>query len=297
MHSRISQFSHSTTNCFRLQPDRGPEASFATLHNLIQRFTALATFEYAKPLLFIFVIHCILLPRLSVQERARLPEALHPDLMDIVGKHFLPLIFGIAAEGAPMDFDGRIFVSLTRFYISNPRAGISSIVGPSTYKASVDFLSTLDFSETDLISFAYQFPNSTRGVTIECHERAAGLLPFDNAVFNKAFSLLHLPMGTGQKLDPHSEDFLFFGQSTTFEDKTHWHNGKAILPPHQGGERPKQTDAKARLRELRSHQRFMSSLQIQAATLTGASGGVLKPIVIPPIGTGKSVHSTTKKVS
>lgn len=305
MHARLSQYSPSSS--FRLQVSSKAQelgASSTTLQKLIQRFTSLATFKHAKTLLHIFVVHCAILPRLSVQERARPCEALHPDLVEVVGKHFLPLMFGIAADflgfrESSIEFDGRIFVALIRFCISNPRVEMRTIIGPSIYQASVGVLSLPDLAELDLVSFANRFPNGPDCITLTQYGEPTELLPFDNAVFSSAFSPLNFAMGKEQDLPASFKEHLFFGQGATVEDKTHWHNGKSILPPHQGGERPKQTNEKARLRELRSHQRFMSSLQIQAATLTGASGGSLKQIIIPPVGTGKIAqsHSTTTKVS
>jgi hypothetical protein len=76
----------------------------------------------------------------------------------------------------------------------------------------------------------------------------------------------------------------FGGRGTLFSDTQHWHNQRAILPSYLGGSDPKPSDERARRRALRSNQRFMATMQAQAATLIGASGGALKPIVIPAVG-------------
>ena len=71
--------------------------------------------------------------------------------------------------------------------------------------------------------------------------------------------------------------------STVYEDTQHWHNHKrAILPPHMGGsDNIRPMDERQKRRQLRSEQRFMSKLQWQAETLTGALGTPLQQMVIP----------------
>jgi hypothetical protein len=92
------------------------------------------------------------------------------------------------------------------------------------------------------------------------------------------------------------------GEGTMFSDTRHWHNQKSILPPHLGGEKakpppppPSWSGSKLikgkytvkewlEMKRLKRHQQFMSNLQIQAATITGAAGGVLRQMVIPCVG-------------
>jgi hypothetical protein len=75
-----------------------------------------------------------------------------------------------------------------------------------------------------------------------------------------------------------------FGQGVLFSDTLHWHNNKAILPRHLGGEDTKPKNEWHRRRTLKSEQRFMATLQRQAGTLTGALGLSLAQIVIPSVG-------------
>jgi hypothetical protein len=108
-------------------------------------------------------------------------------------------------------------------------------------------------------------------------------LPFDNDIFNAELALVHVPISDSD--DPPS--LKLGGRGTLFSDTQHWHNQRAILPSYLGGSDPKPSDERARRRALRSNQRFMATMQAQAATLIGASGGALKPIVIPAVGMSK----------
>ncbi|KAJ3709742.1 hypothetical protein DFJ43DRAFT_1044717 [Lentinula guzmanii] len=67
-------------------------------------------------------------------------------------------------------------------------------------------------------------------------------------------------------------------------DAKHWHNTRAILPVHLGGEKTKSlTEWEKRRRDRREH-RAQTRLQRQAASLTGANGNMLNKITIAPVG-------------
>jgi hypothetical protein len=88
-----------------------------------------------------------------------------------------------------------------------------------------------------------------------------------------------------------------FDSGTKIFDNRHWHNQKSILPSHLGGNKPKPVNEWARQRALRSDQRFMATLHVQASSLTGASGAILRQIVIAPVGTAKNSQQNRKVVS
>ncbi|KAJ2928268.1 hypothetical protein H1R20_g8843, partial [Candolleomyces eurysporus] len=121
------------------------------------------------------------------------------------------------------------------------------------------------------------------------------LLPFDNPVLNP-----HLPSistrtasysaaanGPSQSSTRSTSAFLHFGsvEGTMFSDTQHWHNQKSILPAHLGGLKEKPANSWLAMKRLKKNQQFMFNLQMQAATITGASGSVLKQLVIPSVKT------------
>jgi hypothetical protein len=70
-----------------------------------------------------------------------------------------------------------------------------------------------------------------------------------------------------------------------FSDNQHWHNQKSILPSHLGGAKAKPANSWLAMKMLRKNQQFMFNLQMQAATITGASGSVLRQLIIPSVKT------------
>ena len=138
----------------------------------------------------------------------------------------------------------------------------------------------------DLVKYASQFPSPA--LTPSCRKAEVEplrLLPFDNEVFNEELKSVNISVDlSATVLARNPPAHLDFGQGILYSDTQHWHNQKTILPSYLGGRDPKPTDARIQRKILKSSQRFMDSLHDQAATLTGASGGILKKIVIPPVG-------------
>ncbi|KAJ7757624.1 hypothetical protein B0H16DRAFT_1824030 [Mycena metata] len=165
---------------------------------------------------------------------------------------FLPGVF-LLASTLPFDIDGRVFVSLISIVISHS-GGLPEIVGRAAYEESSGLLSGTDARRT------YK------------------LLPFHHSVFDFT-SVLSLDSLVEE--DEPASGHLDFG--VPFSDTKHWHNSSSILPSHLGGEDHKTLDERQRMRQNRNNQRFMTTLQKNAATLTGALGTSLQQIVIVPV--------------
>ncbi|KAJ3722132.1 hypothetical protein DFJ43DRAFT_668590 [Lentinula guzmanii] len=107
------------------------------------------------------------------------------------------------------------------------------------------------------------------------------LLAFSNHVFDTALADVHVHNTSRSIADvPKS----IFGMHILANDAKHWHNTRAILPVHLGGEKTKSlTEWEKRRRDRREH-RAQTRLQRQAASLTGANGNMLNKITIAPVG-------------
>lgn len=241
-------------------------------------------------LLYIFMLHCILLNQIPVRQRARQLEELNPNLLRILLNDFLPTMM-LATAGSlstlsstvPFDIDGRVFCSLVRFMIVHHTVAVSTLVGERAFTILTQLWSEIGSPLVNLSHFAARFPHHPLRLASPDASPHFRLLPFDNDVFNAELTSVHVPV-SGSDDPPTFTELKFGGRGTLFSDTQHWHNQKAILPSYLGGSDPKPSDERARRRLLRSNQRFMATMQTQAATLSGTSGGTLKPIVIPPVG-------------
>ncbi|KAG5652595.1 hypothetical protein H0H81_004426 [Sphagnurus paluster] len=174
---------------------------------------------------------------------------------------------------------------------------ISSSIGASTFASVEQIWSNAgSAARIDLDHFVDQFlpqwvlpevPTSPSPA-----QETFQLLPFDNEVFNSALSLVNAPVCDVAPVQHATH--LDFGPGTLFSDTRHWHNQKAILPSHLGGVSPRPLDVRVQRRILRQNQRFMTTMQDQAATLTGAAGGILHQIVIVPVGSSNNTVSTAQ---
>ncbi|KAH7929957.1 P-loop containing nucleoside triphosphate hydrolase protein [Leucogyrophana mollusca] len=253
-------------------------------------------------LLHAFVMHCILLKNLSVQDRARRLEDIHPPLTAKLLNTFLPSILqatemAVASTNSTIDIDGRVYLSLLRCLAENSDVPLQDIVGPDVHQLYGEIITTSNYGRPDYSRLTGQFlpcsmPNPAANPT------DTRLLPFSNVVFD-GLSTIHVQVedegNLEEELSPAAEHF---DVGVLFSDTQHWHNHrKAILPKHLGGEAPAPLTDKKRWKKLRDNQRFMKVLQDQAGTLTGALGAALQQIKIPPASTSSSLRNTIKKPS
>ena len=239
-------------------------------------------------LLYAFLAHVILLETISVEERARDITSVHSGLNEIMLKIFLPTIFlamenAVSSCGVSCDVDGRVYIALVYFITRNHTKQIHELIGIPVCERVHLLWSSFKLDPVDFSALATRFPPSLSPKNIIVVPKPLRLLPFDNDIFTNELSAIQVAgadeddevLDSAQKFD--------FGQGVLFSDTHHWHNKKAILPRHLGGEDTKPTNESHRRRILKSEQRFMATLQRQAGTLTGALGASLAQIVIPPV--------------
>ncbi|RDB27046.1 hypothetical protein Hypma_005061 [Hypsizygus marmoreus] len=268
----------------------------------IRNFNASCPPNFPIELLYLFTVHCVLLRSISVQERARRLEDLPQELASLLLTKFLPRLFFIASNAlsvshSSFEVDGRVLCSLVRFVILHQPESFPALIGQPVFATVQRLWSSIGSPGINLAAFAEQFSQFTRpsaDVNAARFEvQPLRLLPFDNPVFNTELSLVKVPVeeGDGPQRAPH----LDFSLGTLFSDTQHWHNQKPILPSYLGGSSPKPLDERHRRRILRQNQRFMATMQAQAGTLIGASGGSLQQIVIPAVGS-KVIQTTSANV-
>ena len=257
--------------------------------------------------IYFFIVHCLLLPHLTVRERGHVHQVLPSKLTQIISLKFLPALFGqvavlLAGSDFQFDMDGTIFFMLIAFCGSQgASANLTHLVGPVIIAQAQVIWSALNGPILDLEAFyaRYLIPKDYfsdvtqhRLGRIEPHR----LLQFHNPVFDGDMSQICISTpGNDADIDlPFSE----FDIGGIFSDTQHWHNTRTILPAHLGGSKPTSTDERSKRRMLRSDQHFMAVFHVQAASLTGASGGVLEQVVILPLGSRRaSILAPEVKVS
>ncbi|KAF7337798.1 hypothetical protein MSAN_02253900 [Mycena sanguinolenta] len=232
-------------------------------------------FEFSHQLLFLFLLHATILPDLSLPERARPSQELKPDLMKLLSNLFLPRVFLLVSH-LPFDIDGRVFLFLISTVIIHPSTSFSDLVGSIAYEEARAVWSPLPIPDFRAFQRRYTDGRTNPAQVPGQTTRIYNLLPFNHPVFN--FNSLSLPDASVGEETPTSSSHFDFG--VRFSDTSHWHNSRSILPSHLGGDDHRVLDERQRLRENRSNQRFMATLQKSAATLTGALGTTLQQITI-----------------
>jgi len=275
---------------FRLS-NRSEERANNLFDILLFDIVPLVVFGVPPEAVYLFLVHCLLLPALTVRERAQIPQSPCQALVGVLRDQFLSPFFsraaGLLAErDCNLDVDGTIFSILLNFVIYRGEE-ISAIVGPDLQEQAQTLWRAFNGPALDFGSFSRRYvlpesveirtPISPRGA-IEPHH----LLPFRNPVFDQEFSFVCVPT--------EDDDLSHHGNEIMFSDTRHWHNQKSILPFHLGGSKPITTSIRERKKHLRLAQRFMTKLQAQAATLVGASGGSLRQIIIPAVGSPSKEH-------
>ncbi|KAJ7605051.1 hypothetical protein DFH06DRAFT_1275646 [Mycena polygramma] len=244
---------------------------------LCQRVLQNLRCEFSQELLFLFLLHAAILPQLSLLERAQSCRALRSDLVELLSKMFLPKVFFFASS-LPFDVDGRVFATLVSTALRTVTPPFSDVVGFTGYSEVHTIWDHLSLPEPDFSAFRARFSDAPANTTVVPvgTARIYKLLPFNHQVFDFG----SLPNTSIE--DEESESAPHFDFGLPFSDATHWHNSQSILPSHLGGEDRKVLDERQRFRENRSNQRFMTTLQKNAATLTGALGTSLQQITIVP---------------
>ncbi|KAF8155693.1 hypothetical protein B0H34DRAFT_506081 [Crassisporium funariophilum] len=272
--------------------------------DILHKVDILESIETGVPpeIIYLFIVHCLILPNLSVQERAQTLPSLSQELVQLLTRNFFPTLFlKLANLLSSLDYvfelDGTIFSKLIATYYSADKFEISTFFGPMVHVAAQSVWLSLGAPPLDFPGFAarYPLPQEPQISPDSPHQKMEpyNLLPFNNIVFDEKMTAVRIPSTEGTEANLQMSP-LQFEKGTIFADTQHWHNQRTILPSHLGGSKPKPTDERAKRRQLRSDQKFMAILQVQAATLTGASGGILQQVVIPPVSSRAKVRVPQK---
>ena len=292
--------------------------------DIVLKVASLTPFSDAreKALFFAFLVHLVLLPHLSTQDRARNLEPMIAKFKRQLASNFLPNIFraievAIMSLNTSIDIDVRVFIALVRFLAENNTLSVQEIFGNEVTKIIQDKLSSFSVPISAFSQFAAKFHPSPALASPPTEDRL-GFLPFSNKIFDdELVPILNLSVDDGagahqvdeieededegsdsDEWDTSSEEAKttapesspetsrtgYFDNGTLFNDTRLWHNHKKPLSPKCLGEAPPASTAEwQRKKKLRADQRFMKTLHDQAATLTGASGAALHQIKIPPV--------------
>jgi len=263
-----------------------------TLFGILRNLDILSLIRKGVPaeVAYLFVVHSILVPTLSARERAQAPRDLGSQWTRALRDDFLsPLLFRAASVLASYDYsfeiDGTVF-GVVLVYVLLQRGELDSMLDLAIRDEAQRLWCLLGGPSLDFPGFSriYHLPNPEDSYTAIQHNiiESHGILAFSHPIFDGAF-----PQTSNEAVEEDSPSARF-DSGTKLLDNQHWHNQKSILPQHLGGNKPKPLDNWARQRALRSSQRFMSTLHVQASSLTGASGAILRQIVIAPVGTAKN---------
>lgn len=235
-------------------------------------------------LLWSFILHCEALPLIPLRNRAVRYQVCNPDLDAHLCGEFLPKIFSlidvhISEWDLDFDLDGNIFTALLGILLSATELSLPQQLGDSLSQIAISVVSPLNDSP-HLEALRSVFPVRVSPPQPPLLAAAPKkLLPFHHDVFDEKFSIINLPSDDPKEVIEYGA--LEFGKDTVFNDKFHWHNAKRhILPKHLGGEQAKPNNDWERMKMMRGHQRFISRLTADAATLTGAFGARFNRITI-----------------
>ena len=256
----------------------------------------LSSLKFGVPaeVIYFFIVHCLLLPNLAIRERGHVHQVLPAQLIQIISLQFLPAVFGevavlLAKSDFQFDMDGTIFLMLIAFCGSQgASANLDHLVGPVIIAQAQEIWSAINGPALNFEAFHSRFPIPKDHFSDIQHRRIEPhrLLQFHNPVFDGDMSqICASTSGNDTDIDP---PFSEFDIESIFSDTQHWHSTRTILPAHPGGSKPTSMDERSKRRLLRSDQRFMAVFQVQAASLTGASGRMLEQIVISPVGSRRA---------
>ncbi|TFK94713.1 P-loop containing nucleoside triphosphate hydrolase protein [Polyporus arcularius HHB13444] len=239
--------------------------------------------EQNAGLLYAFIAHMLYIPHVELHDRARPSVALPNELTSLLTRTFLPNVFlSLENVASPANVDGRVYAALLDAVLNTQDAGLSSLLAPGLVSELDKLWKAQNLPAPDLAALRRSFPPiSASQQTTESEPPSLSLLPFSHPLFDEELAAIHIE--AEETSDEGDESAAHLEFNTLFSDTQHWHNHKrAILPSHLGGgDTTGPMTEWQRKKQLRSEQRFMSKLQWQAETLTGALGTPLQQMVIP----------------
>ncbi|TPX36142.1 hypothetical protein SmJEL517_g01613 [Synchytrium microbalum] len=260
-----------------------------------------------EALLFLYIAHVKLLEYIPLPERAQKLTVDKTPLLAYLETTFFPFLYkcitavvdSIPAT-TPLPFlhlDGRIFYQLVVETISHPSLG--DVLGQPVFESvSQQWMTITKNHAPDMNILQRQFgSNLSNGIDVSkptVDDNFKSLLPFSNPIFDGHLKDVHVRVDeTDSSLLANAAGPLGF--QSVFVDDKHWHNEKPLVQKLTERETAWQQKKK-----LRQEQKFMAHMQKSAASLTGASGAILRKITIPMVGkriTSAASASTAKSKS
>ncbi len=245
--------------------------------------------EHFPAFLQLFISHMLYVRRLDLKERARPRICLSSKLLGLLTCEFLPKAFlTLEHVASVLDLDGRVFATLLDSILRDHTTTLHALIGPELATMVEELWRAHGLPSPDYVALRRQFQAPTLiQEEAETEHSPFHLLPFKHPLFNEELAAINVDaeeLSSDEEEESDEEGSATHLEfNTLFDDTQHWHNHKrAILPSHLGGnDSMTPMDERQRRRQLRSEQRFMSKLQWQAETLTGALGTPLLQMVIP----------------
>lgn len=144
-------------------------------------------------LLTTFIIHILVLKRISIQDRARRLEPMNSDFLTSLMTSFLPHILRateaiVVSKNITVDIDIRVFLSILRYLSEHQDQSLMQIFGETLAKDAEQIFSELNLTQRDFSCFMNDFlPHDSYKVPTPVK-----LLPFTNRVFDEELSIVHV---------------------------------------------------------------------------------------------------------
>lgn len=194
--SRVTRILEEKAKSVTLIPSFTSNEPFPTLkalatEDVILEVASLTRFSgpREKALFFAFLIHIVLLLRLSTQDRARRLEPMQDRFKHQLASDFLPAVFhavevAITSLSTTIDIDVRMFIALVRFLAENSTFSVQDIFGDDIANFVEDKLSSFSVPISAFSQFAPEFLPLPALVSPPTENRL-GLLPFSNKIFDE----------------------------------------------------------------------------------------------------------------
>ena len=233
-------------------------------------------------------MHILLVPSLTIQQRAQARRQLSSSLEDALRHCLLPIFVKMAkmtsTRNQNLEIDGTIFITLISLALTHGE-DVEAMFGASIRQKSREMWNFLAGPALNFNAFRLRYSDSKDGHPCSNFPQlkdCRSLLPFSNPVFDEVFSSFGLSSNETDSLEKPSES------RVVWSDDQHWHNHESLLPQHLGGLKSQSRDPKEELRRSRWTQKLRGRLHEQAVTLTGAAGASLKQMVILSVPAPKS---------
>jgi hypothetical protein len=216
---------------------------------------------------FLFAASQLVLPSLSIEQRAQFSSSVDPSLRVYLVSKFYPKLFGQLAsslDGSTFlpDLDGNVFLVFLNHIISSPRQKMEDFVGASLAEEILAAWASVDLAPPDFSILSTQFKSATTIVPSSSSDAPFELLPFSHPVLDKYLQSVAVHSSSQPAAGPDTRSRLDKLCDEPFVDEKHWHNAKSILPKHLGGKDDNTAtnlSSWERMKQLKKDQRFMTN--------------------------------------